>query len=229
MPSKHLRCLPHRKRDKDSKRRSRSVAYFKAFAVAAEEDLDAFVFVLPDQIRANTALTCLQVPEQLVFLSTSRYDFPNAESSLVDESAQVSTPGKCRFVFVSHDGKDTWVARQIAREIRAAGAYPFLDEAEVGVGDDFEERILEFLDKADELLVLLTPWALDRPYVWAELGVAWGRRIPIVGVLYGMTAADLQARPGMPIFLKRRDLIDINAIEQYFEELARRAEGGEPT
>ncbi|HKI05728.1 MAG TPA: toll/interleukin-1 receptor domain-containing protein [Thermoanaerobaculia bacterium] len=143
-----------------------------------------------------------------------------------EEGAQASTSRKGRFVFVSHDGKDTWVARQIAREIRAAGAYPFLDEAEVGVGDDFEERILEFLEKADELLVLLTPWALDRPYVWAELGLAWGRRIPIVGVLYGMTAAELQARPGMPVFLKRRDLIDINAIGQYFGELAARSQSG---
>jgi len=126
-------------------------------------------------------------------------------------------------VFVSHDGRDVWLARQVARGIREAGASAFLDEAEVEVGDDFELRILEFLDRADELLVLLTPWAFDRPYVWAEIGAAWGRRIPIVGVLYGMTAAELQTRPGIPVFLKRRDLIDLNEIDRYFEELAKRA------
>jgi hypothetical protein len=125
-------------------------------------------------------------------------------------------------VFVSHDGQDTWVARQVARAIRIAGAAAFLDEAEVEVGDDFELRILEFLERADELLVLLTPWALERPYVWAEIGAAWGRRIPIVGVLYGMTAAELQTRPGIPVFLKRRDLIVMNDIDRYFEELAKR-------
>jgi hypothetical protein len=114
------------------------------------------------------------------------------------------------------------VARQIARAIRTAGAAAFLDEAEVEVGDDFELRILEFLERADELLVLLTPWALERPYVWAEIGAAWGRRIPIVGVLYGMTAAELQTRPGIPVFLKRRDLIVMNDIDRYFEELAKR-------
>lgn len=75
-------------------------------------------------------------------------------------------------VFISHSSRDTWVAKQIAREISACGASAFLDEADVEVGDDFEERILEFLEKANELLVLLTPWALDRPYVWAELGAA---------------------------------------------------------
>jgi hypothetical protein len=126
-------------------------------------------------------------------------------------------------VFVSHDGRDTWVAKQIARAIRESGASPFLDEAEVDVGDDFELRILDFLEQADELLVLLTPWALDRPYVWAEIGAAWGRRIPIVGVLYGMTAAELQIRPGIPVFLKKRDLIDMNEIDKYFEELTKRA------
>ncbi len=131
-------------------------------------------------------------------------------------------PVKGYLVFVSHDGKDTWVAKQIAQKIRGAGAEPFLDEAEVEVGGDFEERILEFLMNATELLVLLTPWALERPYVWAELGAAWGRRIPIVGVLYGMTVAELQARPEVPVFLKRRDLIDINDIDRYFGELAKR-------
>jgi hypothetical protein len=79
---------------------------------------------------------------------------------------------KARLVFVSHSGEDTWVAKQIAREIEARGAIPFLDEAEVDAGADFEEDILKFLEKAHEMVVLLTPWALDRPYVWAEIGAA---------------------------------------------------------
>jgi TIR domain len=128
-------------------------------------------------------------------------------------------------IFISHSSRDTWVAKQIAREISACGASAFLDEADVEVGDDFEERILEFLEKANELLVLLTPWALDRPYVWAELGAAWARRIPIVGVLHGLSAAELQSRESIPIFLKKRDLIDINDVDRYFVELAARISG----
>ena len=64
------------------------------------------------------------------------------------------------------------------------------------------------LDKAQELLVLLTPWALDRPYIWAEVGAAWSRRIPIIPVLHGLTVSDLQARPGIPVLLKKRDMIE---------------------
>ena len=68
-----------------------------------------------------------------------------------------------RLVFVSHSGQDTWIAKQIAREIEARGATPFLDEAQVDAGADFEEDILKFLERAHELVVLLTPWALERP------------------------------------------------------------------
>jgi len=132
-----------------------------------------------------------------------------------------------RFVFVSHSGADTWVAKQIAREIAACGAVPFLDEAQIDVGADFEEDILAFLEKADELVVLITPWALERPYVWAELGAAWGRRIPIVGLLLGLSAAELQSRPGVPILLKKRDLLPLNEIDVYLGQLRGRV-GGKP-
>ena len=97
-----------------------------------------------------------------------------------------------RLVFVSHSARDTWVAKQIAREIAACGATPFLDEANIDAGGDFEQDIRDFINKADELVVLITLWALDRPYVWAELGAAWGRGIPLVALLLGLTPSELQ-------------------------------------
>jgi hypothetical protein len=127
-----------------------------------------------------------------------------------------------KLAFVSHSGEDTWVARQIAREIAARGARPFLDEADIDVGAEFEEDIREFLDQAHELLVLVTPWSLERPYVWAEIGAAWIRRIPIVVVLHGISTGDFQARPNAPVFLKKRDTIRLNDIDQYFDQLGSR-------
>lgn len=129
---------------------------------------------------------------------------------------------KSRLVFVSHSATDTWVAKQIAREIEICGATPFLDEAHVDAGSDFEEDILNFLERALELVVLLTPWALDRAYVWAEIGAAWGRRIPIVALLLGITATELQKRPGVPVLLKKRDLLELNEIDKYLEQLTSR-------
>lgn len=125
-------------------------------------------------------------------------------------------------VFISHSGADAWVARQIAGHVEECGATAFLDEAGIDVGEDFEERILGALGDAKELVVLLTPWSLSRPYVWAEIGAAWGRRIPIIGVLHGITASELQSNPGVPVLLKRRDFVDINEIDTYFQQLRRR-------
>jgi hypothetical protein len=83
------------------------------------------------------------------------------------------------------------------------------------------------LERADELVVLLTPWALDRPYVWAEIGAAWVRRIPIVALLLGIAATDLQTRSGIPLMMKKRDLLELNDIEIYLQQLARRVQRSE--
>jgi hypothetical protein len=130
---------------------------------------------------------------------------------------------KKRLVFLSHSSRDTWVAKQIAREITACGAVPFLDEADIETGVEFEDAILEFLSSAHELVVLLTPWALNRPYIWAEIGAAWGRRIPIVAILHGITAKEFESRSDIPVLIKKRNLIELNEIDRYLKELRRRS------
>uniref|UniRef100_A0A7C2P085 Toll/interleukin-1 receptor domain-containing protein n=1 Tax=Schlesneria paludicola TaxID=360056 RepID=A0A7C2P085_9PLAN len=127
-----------------------------------------------------------------------------------------------RHVFISHSSVDTWVAQQIAREVKACGAVPFLDENDIDVGAEFEERLLESLSVAHELVVLLTPWALLRPYVWAEIGAAWGRRIPIVVLLHGLTIAELQSKPEIPLLIKKRSFISLNEVDTYLKELRTR-------
>lgn len=127
-----------------------------------------------------------------------------------------------KFIFVSHSGDDAWVARQIAREIESRGATPFLDQADIEIGSEFEERILGVLEKTDELLVLFTPWSLQRPYVWAEIGAAWIRRIPIIVVLHGLSIDQFQSQATAPVFLKKRDIVELNNIERYFDELSAR-------
>jgi TIR domain len=145
-------------------------------------------------------------------------------SSLSMDAATGADTSDGWLVFISHSGTDTWVARQIARVVTECGATPFLDEAGIGIGADFEDDILAFLAEADELVVLLTPWALDRPYVWAELGAAWGRRIPIVALLLGLEETDLHKRPGVPVLLKRRNLVPLNDVDRYLKELRARVQ-----
>lgn len=110
---------------------------------------------------------------------------------------------------------DTWVTKCIEEKIRLCGAETFLDQTRLAVGDDFEKVILKELERADEILALLTPWAMTRPYVWSELGHALKRHIRIVGVLYGVKPED----PSLPQFMRRRLLVDINNIDEYLAQL----------
>ena len=70
--------------------------------------------------------------------------------------------------------------------------------------------------------MLFTPAALDRPYVWIEIGVAWSQGKRIIGILHGMTTSDLAAHDGAPAFLRGIHLRDINELDKYLDELRRR-------
>ena len=127
-------------------------------------------------------------------------------------------------VFLSHSSQDKWIARQIARAIRDCGSDVFLDEANVDVGGPFEEDIRTYLAEADELVWLATPSALTRPYVWAELGVAWVRRIRIITLVHGMSVADLMGRTDVPVFVKERYALPLDDLDRYLDDLRRRLE-----
>lgn len=127
-------------------------------------------------------------------------------------------------VFISHASRDKWVAGQIAKELDAVGAGVFLDSRAIETGDQFDEELKQALHDADELLVLLTPAALERPYVWIELGAAWLQAKRIIGILHGMTTSELAARDGTPAFLTGVHLRDINELDEYLGELAARLE-----
>ena len=58
--------------------------------------------------------------------------------------------------------------------------------------------------------------------MWAELGAAWERGIPLVALLLGLTPSELQTRPGVPVFLKKRNLLELNEIETYLKQLRTR-------
>ena len=122
-------------------------------------------------------------------------------------------------VFISHSSEDTWVARQLSQIIQGFGASTFLDEADIEYGDDFEDRILEAARNSQEMLVLLTPWALKRPYIWLEIGAVWGLGKRIVGVLHGLSANELVSQDGTPALLKRIDLVRLNDVDAYLNQL----------
>lgn len=125
-------------------------------------------------------------------------------------------------VFVSHASADKWVAEQFAKQVENRGARAFLDARGIETGDRFDDELKKALNDADELLVLLTPAALERPYVWIEIGVAWSQEKRIVGILYGVTTNELASQEGTPAFMKGILLRDITDFDEYLGELSRR-------
>jgi hypothetical protein len=127
-------------------------------------------------------------------------------------------------IFVSHGGADGWVASQIASRLRDCGAMTFLDNNDLSKGDDFKDVIRAEVGRSDELVVLFTPWSMRRNWVWVEIGAAWVNQKRVVIVLYQVTLQDLDIGGGRAV-LNDLNLVEINDLDRYFQEVKARAEG----
>jgi hypothetical protein len=127
-------------------------------------------------------------------------------------------------IFISHASSDSWVARQLDAHVRRCGADTFLDSEHIEHGDDFEEKIIDAAGTCTELLVLFTPTARDRKYVWLEIGMFLGAKKRIVAALYGVQKEDIASDQYTPVALKKIDSVELNQIDKYFAELKRRVE-----
>jgi hypothetical protein len=122
-------------------------------------------------------------------------------------------------VFLSHGKEDAWVAAQIAARIHETGATAFLDETDIAKGADFKKRIHEEIRISRELVALFTPWSSKRSWVWIEIGAAWGRELPVVGLFYGMKTSDLEdSGQGKAIF-EDFNILNLNHFETYISQL----------
>ena len=128
-------------------------------------------------------------------------------------------------IFISHSSEDTWVAEKLSNECKAAGADIFLDRANIAFGTDIDASIFQALGIANELVVLITPWALERLYIWTEIGVALYRKIPIIVLLHGVSPDKFQGNPSVPWSLKQKRLLTLNEADQYIEALTARVSG----
>jgi hypothetical protein len=127
-------------------------------------------------------------------------------------------------IFVSHGSADAWVASQIASRLQDSGAMTFLDNNDLSKGDDFKQVIRVEVGRSDELVALFTPWSIQRNWVWVEIGAAWVNQKRVVIVLYQVTLNDLDTGGGRAV-LNDLNLVEINEIERYFQEVRSRVEG----
>jgi TIR domain-containing protein len=126
-------------------------------------------------------------------------------------------------IFISHGSGDNWVASQMARRIKQdAKAETFLDVFDIAKGDDFETKIFEILRQSDELVALLSPWSVNRNWVWTEIGAARVLEKRILGVLNNVRIETLSSEGGGMACLSSRNVLSINEFEIYLAELKMR-------
>ena len=126
-------------------------------------------------------------------------------------------------VFVSHGWHDRWIAKQIAENLRRlAGANVFIDIFDIQSGDRIEEKVHEGLMKCDELISLLTPWSVERNWVWTEMAAAWILRKRYVGIMYGVTLDEIDKEHGGLAILSPTNVISLNDIDLYVGEVTAR-------
>ncbi len=99
----------------------------------------------------------------------------------------------------------------------------FIDIFDVKSGDRIEEKVHAGLSGCNELISLLTPWSVGRNWVWSEMAAAWILRKRYVGILYGVTLDEIDKNHGGLAILSPTNVIGINDIDVYFEEVSVRS------
>ncbi len=123
-------------------------------------------------------------------------------------------------VFLSHATTDKWLAKTLCEKIEHTGATTFRDDRDIGGGDDIPDAIRAEIIRSDEMVVLLTPESINRPWVILEVGAAWGRRIRyrIVSVLCHVGVDTI------PDMLRSKKAVPLNEFDDYLRDLKRRIE-----
>jgi predicted RNase H-related nuclease YkuK (DUF458 family) len=106
--------------------------------------------------------------------------------------------------------------------MQSCRAQTFIDVNDIEKGDDIEKRIFSEMESCDELFALFTPWAVDRNWLWVEIGAARMRNMRVVAALYSVGLDTIDSDKGGLTFLKAKNAVDINDMESYFSELERR-------
>lgn len=124
-------------------------------------------------------------------------------------------PSSAYAVFISHSSKESWIARQMAKEVKALGAVPWVDVNDLQAGDDFQMRILEAIRNCTEAIILVSPNSVSSQWVSFEIGavVVQGKRA--TPVLNNVAPEEMAT-------LSRVNAIDLNDFDDYLRQLKER-------
>jgi len=117
--------------------------------------------------------------------------------------------------FISYFTGDQDFARKIAGDLKNRDLHIWQDEGEIDIGDSISDKIQEALKNCFTFIIILSPEALDRPWVKEELRAAYNLRL----------AEDLKILPviykdcELPVFLSDYRFADFREEKNYTEQM----------
>jgi hypothetical protein len=120
------------------------------------------------------------------------------------EALEVLIPAEPPLVFISHDSRDADLAEAFSKLLKSVSAgmlKSFRSSDKKGTegiefGDEWYKTLMSKLDKASDVVCLLTERSLERPWILYETGVAKGKKeTPVHGVALGVPLASVSAGP----------------------------------
>ncbi len=137
-------------------------------------------------------------------------------------------------VFISHDSRDAEIAEAFSRLISSVSAgvlKSFRSSDKKGnqgieYGIEWYPEIMKKLEAASDVVCLLTPYSINRPWILFEAGVAKGKlNTPVQGVALGIPLAVAASGP----FAQFQNLDDeVDSLTRLVIQLVGRIPGAEP-
>jgi TIR domain len=120
------------------------------------------------------------------------------------EAVEISKSKEAPLVFISHDSRDAELAEAFSKLLKSVSAgmlKPFRSSDKRGnegieFGDEWYKTLMSKLEKASDVVCLLTEQSLDRPWILYEAGVAKGKLgTPVHGVALGVPLSRASVGP----------------------------------
>jgi hypothetical protein len=130
-------------------------------------------------------------------------------------------------IYISHAAADKDLARQIADSLKDSG-FEVWDESQVLPGDNWGAKLGKALEESDGMVVLLTPYSLQSPYLRFDLSYALGSKDYKGRVVSVVTASpDELPRSQIPWVLSKLPMINLAEVgtEEGFRRIARALQG----
>lgn len=121
-------------------------------------------------------------------------------------------------VFISHNHLDKTFVRRLGADLAAHGVRPWIDEAEMNIGDSLISKIGAAIDEMDYFGIVLSPRSVGSAWVVQELEQALAdqlasRRIKVLPILL--------EKCEIPGFLRGKVYADFTHFARYDESFAR--------